>query len=263
MRWRRWPGAASRPRPGAPGGRRTGGHDRGRPPPRAAGRDAAGARPVPHRQPDSLRQRFEDESPWWLREAAEDRIFERLLDGARHVLGDVASNPHHELRQDFDIKVPAGHGPPALTGHAGPGRGSSTSCWPSPSSGLGRRRVDRRQGRARPQAADPGSELRRRPGRDAGRPRPPAGRRPRPAARVEEGAETGSATWPSSSATRSPPWSAGRWPAGTAARPPTAWSCCSARTSSSSASTARWWAGWRAWSSTPPARPVTRQGGGW
>ena len=54
---------------------------------------------------DSLRERFGDESPWWLPEAAEDRIFERLLDGARHVLSEVAGNPQHELRRDFDVRV--------------------------------------------------------------------------------------------------------------------------------------------------------------
>ena len=53
----------------------------------------------------SLRHRFATESPWWLPEAAEDRIFERLLDGARNVLGEVARNPHHELRVDFDARV--------------------------------------------------------------------------------------------------------------------------------------------------------------
>jgi uncharacterized membrane-anchored protein YjiN (DUF445 family) len=53
----------------------------------------------------SLRARFSTESPWWLPAAAEDRIFERLLDGARHVLGEVAENPKHELRVDFDARV--------------------------------------------------------------------------------------------------------------------------------------------------------------
>jgi uncharacterized membrane-anchored protein YjiN (DUF445 family) len=53
----------------------------------------------------SLRARFGTESPWWLPEAAEDRVFERLLDGARAVLGEVADNPNHELRVDFDARV--------------------------------------------------------------------------------------------------------------------------------------------------------------
>jgi uncharacterized membrane-anchored protein YjiN (DUF445 family) len=54
---------------------------------------------------DSLRARFGAESPWWLPGAAEDRIFERLLDGARTVLGEVARNPDHELRADVDTRV--------------------------------------------------------------------------------------------------------------------------------------------------------------
>jgi uncharacterized membrane-anchored protein YjiN (DUF445 family) len=54
---------------------------------------------------DSLRARFGHESPWWLPEAAEDRIFERLLDGARAVLGEVARKPDHELRVDVDARV--------------------------------------------------------------------------------------------------------------------------------------------------------------
>ncbi len=54
---------------------------------------------------ESLRARFGDESPWWLPDAAEDRIFERLLDGARNVLGEVARDPDHELRRDFDARV--------------------------------------------------------------------------------------------------------------------------------------------------------------
>jgi uncharacterized membrane-anchored protein YjiN (DUF445 family) len=54
---------------------------------------------------ESLRARFGAESPWWLPGAAEDRIFERLLDGARTVLGEVARNPDHELRADVDARV--------------------------------------------------------------------------------------------------------------------------------------------------------------
>ncbi|HET9610594.1 MAG TPA: DUF445 domain-containing protein [Acidimicrobiales bacterium] len=53
----------------------------------------------------TLRARFGNESPWWLPEAAEDRIFERLLEGARKVIGEVARNPDHELRADFDARV--------------------------------------------------------------------------------------------------------------------------------------------------------------
>lgn len=53
----------------------------------------------------SLRLRFEREAPWWLPDAVEDRIFERLLDGVRRGLKDVATDPRHELRIDFDRRV--------------------------------------------------------------------------------------------------------------------------------------------------------------
>jgi uncharacterized membrane-anchored protein YjiN (DUF445 family) len=53
----------------------------------------------------SLRERFGRESPWWLPDAAEDRIFERLLDGVRRALKDVVADPNHELRVDFDRRV--------------------------------------------------------------------------------------------------------------------------------------------------------------
>jgi uncharacterized membrane-anchored protein YjiN (DUF445 family) len=142
---------------------------------------------------DSLRERFGDESPWWLPEAAEDRIFERLLDGARHVLGDVARNPHHELRQDFDVKVrrlvmdlqrsPAMRARGEELKHellAQPElRAWVAGVWTDVKAGL------------RAQAADPGSELRRRLAETL----VALGRRlvddPTLAARVEEGAETG------------------------------------------------------------------------
>ena len=52
-----------------------------------------------------LRARFGSEAPWWLPEALEDRVFDRLLDGVHRVLHDVAVNPHHELRRDFDARV--------------------------------------------------------------------------------------------------------------------------------------------------------------
>ncbi|HEY8545974.1 MAG TPA: DUF445 domain-containing protein [Acidimicrobiales bacterium] len=53
----------------------------------------------------NLRARFGTEAPWWLPEALEDRVFERLIDGVHKVLHDVAANPHHELRRDFDARA--------------------------------------------------------------------------------------------------------------------------------------------------------------
>ena len=53
----------------------------------------------------SLRARFGTESPWWLPGAAEDRIFDRLFEGARTVLREVARDPDHELRRDVDARL--------------------------------------------------------------------------------------------------------------------------------------------------------------
>jgi uncharacterized membrane-anchored protein YjiN (DUF445 family) len=142
---------------------------------------------------DSLRARFGDESPWWLPEAAEDRIFDRLLDGARHVLGEVAHDPGHELRRDFDDRVrqlvvdlqssPAMRARGEQLKHellAQPElRAWVASVWTDVKAGL------------RAQAADPDSELRRRLADTL----VALGRRlrddPALAARVEDGIETG------------------------------------------------------------------------
>jgi uncharacterized membrane-anchored protein YjiN (DUF445 family) len=141
----------------------------------------------------SLRARFGTESPWWLPEAAEDRIFERLLDGARNVLGEVARNPDHELRADFDARVhrlvDSLESSPAMRARgeelkrellAQPElRAWVASVWTDLKAGL------------RAQAADPDSELRRRLADTIAA----LGRRllddPALADRVEHGVETG------------------------------------------------------------------------
>jgi uncharacterized membrane-anchored protein YjiN (DUF445 family) len=141
----------------------------------------------------NLRARFATESPWWLPEAAEDRIFERLLAGARAVLGEVARNPDHELRVDFDARVrrlvddlqssPDMHARGEDLKHdllAQPElRAWVASVWGDLKAGL------------RTQAADPSSELRRRLAETI----TALGRRlvddPGLADRVEQGIETG------------------------------------------------------------------------
>jgi uncharacterized membrane-anchored protein YjiN (DUF445 family) len=54
---------------------------------------------------DDLRHRFGQKSPWWLPGAVEDRIFERLLDGAEAVLRDMASDRQHGLRRELDERI--------------------------------------------------------------------------------------------------------------------------------------------------------------
>jgi uncharacterized membrane-anchored protein YjiN (DUF445 family) len=51
---------------------------------------------------DQLRERFGQDAPWWLPDAVEDRIFERLLDGVRRLMVEVNADPTHEVRQQFD-----------------------------------------------------------------------------------------------------------------------------------------------------------------
>ena len=48
---------------------------------------------------DSLELRFSQESPWWLPEAVEHRIFTRMLDGVVNLVRDAANNGEHELRK--------------------------------------------------------------------------------------------------------------------------------------------------------------------
>jgi uncharacterized membrane-anchored protein YjiN (DUF445 family) len=54
---------------------------------------------------ETLRGRFGDESPWWLPGAVEDRIFDRLFDGAQDLLHNIATDPTHETRRNFDERV--------------------------------------------------------------------------------------------------------------------------------------------------------------
>ncbi len=52
-----------------------------------------------------LRRQLGQRSPWWLPGAVEDRIFDRLLDGARSVLQEMAANRDHDLRKQFDARL--------------------------------------------------------------------------------------------------------------------------------------------------------------
>ena len=52
-----------------------------------------------------LQGRFRDQTPWWLPGAVEDRIFERLLDGLRAVIDDMANDRGHGLRRQLDERI--------------------------------------------------------------------------------------------------------------------------------------------------------------
>jgi uncharacterized membrane-anchored protein YjiN (DUF445 family) len=52
-----------------------------------------------------LHQRLDEHSPWWLPGAVEDRIFDRLLEGARNVLQAMAADPAHPLHRQIDERL--------------------------------------------------------------------------------------------------------------------------------------------------------------
>jgi uncharacterized membrane-anchored protein YjiN (DUF445 family) len=54
---------------------------------------------------DDLRERLGGHAPWWLPGAVEDRIFERLLDGARVAVQDMVGHPENPLRRDLDKSI--------------------------------------------------------------------------------------------------------------------------------------------------------------
>jgi uncharacterized membrane-anchored protein YjiN (DUF445 family) len=51
---------------------------------------------------ETLRSRFEEESPWWVPTAIDHRIFDRLLDGLCSFFDSVNTDPNHELRARLD-----------------------------------------------------------------------------------------------------------------------------------------------------------------
>jgi len=51
---------------------------------------------------ETLRSRFEEESPWWVPTAIDHRIFDRLLDGFCSFFDSINADPNHELRTRLD-----------------------------------------------------------------------------------------------------------------------------------------------------------------
>jgi uncharacterized membrane-anchored protein YjiN (DUF445 family) len=54
---------------------------------------------------EALRDRFGRESPWWVPETIDDRIFTKLFDGLRGFLMEVGASPHHEFRDYLEQRV--------------------------------------------------------------------------------------------------------------------------------------------------------------
>ena len=55
----------------------------------------------------TFRSRLESESPWWIPETIDDRLFAKIYDGVHRFLGDVAADSDHEVRHAIDQRVVA------------------------------------------------------------------------------------------------------------------------------------------------------------
>ena len=203
--------------------------------------------------------RFRDQAPWWLPGAVEDRIFERLLDGVRAVLDDMANDRGHGLRR-------AARRPhPAVRRRAAD---LAASCGRAGEQ-LTRDLLERPELRAWVASAwaDAKAQLRRQAGDPDSDAAPAAGRAP-----SRRAASACSPSRPSPPRSTTPPRPAARYvvehfggeitelvsqhdrPLGRRGDLATASSCCSAPTSSSSASTAPSSAASPASASTPSPR---------
>jgi uncharacterized membrane-anchored protein YjiN (DUF445 family) len=49
-----------------------------------------------------IRERIREESPWWVPEMVDDRIHQKVLGGIERTLFEVAADPDHPLRHQFD-----------------------------------------------------------------------------------------------------------------------------------------------------------------
>jgi uncharacterized membrane-anchored protein YjiN (DUF445 family) len=52
-----------------------------------------------------IRERIEKESPWWLPEAVDDKIYRKVLGSIERTLADIEQNPEHPIRHRFDRAV--------------------------------------------------------------------------------------------------------------------------------------------------------------
>lgn len=52
-----------------------------------------------------LRKRLYEESPWWVPEAIDDRVFDKIHSGLSNMAADVLADPDHEIRAIVDARV--------------------------------------------------------------------------------------------------------------------------------------------------------------
>lgn len=54
---------------------------------------------------DTFRRRLTQESPWWVPEPVDDRIFDRIYSAVMTFLREVDHNPHHHFKKDLDDRA--------------------------------------------------------------------------------------------------------------------------------------------------------------
>ncbi|WP_117000059.1 DUF445 domain-containing protein [Desertimonas flava] len=54
-----------------------------------------------------LRDRLDRESPWWVPESIDDRVFDKIFTAVQSFLADVTADPRHEVRRSVDERVAA------------------------------------------------------------------------------------------------------------------------------------------------------------
>ena len=53
----------------------------------------------------TFRKRLEQESPWWVPDRIDDRVFAKIYDGVTHFLVDVGADPEHEVRVSIEARL--------------------------------------------------------------------------------------------------------------------------------------------------------------
>ncbi len=53
----------------------------------------------------TFRSRLEHESPWWVPESIDDKIFTKIYDAVHRFLADVGADGNHEVRRSIDLRV--------------------------------------------------------------------------------------------------------------------------------------------------------------
>jgi uncharacterized membrane-anchored protein YjiN (DUF445 family) len=56
---------------------------------------------------ETFRSRLQQESPWWVPEQIDDRIFAKIFQGVQNFLTDVRADPEHPVRDSIDRRVEA------------------------------------------------------------------------------------------------------------------------------------------------------------